>query len=364
MTIPWWSVKTTGTELEHLRAVLESGYLNEGEVTSQFEFAITTRLNSNFAVSSTSGTTALYLALKALGIGRGDKVAVPNLTFIATATAVQLTGAEVELIDVNPQSMVMSEEGVEEAFSRGIRNFVPVHVSGRSAWSPALFRILDYPDVTIIEDAAEALFSKDPVSGKYLGTIGHAGIFSFSPNKIITTGQGGMLVTNLEEVAINAKRLKDQGRPQRGTGGADIHNYEGYNFKFTNLQAAVGIAQIEAIDTRSDFLSKLYDKYRAEINDCIHLRLLNFDTRKGEFPLWPEICSTNRTHLQSKFNALKIGYRNIWLPVNTQNCFLDNRDFPNSKYLSDNSMWIPSSFDLTDKDIEIITETIRCEECQ
>jgi dTDP-4-amino-4,6-dideoxygalactose transaminase len=362
--IPWWNVVSTGLEIDGLTKVIESDYYNEGNVTLDFEQKLSKDFDNSSVITATSGTSALFLALRSLGIGHGDLVAVPNLTFIATATAVTLSGAKVVLMDVDPLRMTASEKEILRVEKLGVKAIIPVHVSGRSAWNNELRRISEEGHVFIVEDAAEAMGSKDPISGKYLGTIGDAGIFSFSPNKIITTGQGGAVLTNNIEIADKVRRLKDQGRPARGTGGADRHDYEGYNFKFTNLQSAVGIAQMSALQSRRKFLSELFSSYRNAIEDCEHQRLLPFDVNRGEFPLWPEISFKDKSSIKSKFESRRIGYRDIWLPIHTQKPYLSSDSFLNSIHLSQTTMWLPSSFKLTNDQIKEIIDTLNCEVCR
>jgi dTDP-4-amino-4,6-dideoxygalactose transaminase len=361
--IPWWNVVSTGLEIGGLTKVIESEYYNEGNVTLDFEQKLSKDFDNSSVITATSGTSALFLALRSLGIGPGDLVAVPNLTFIASATAVPLCGAKVVLMDVDPLRMTASEKEVQRVEKLGVRAIIPVHVSGRSAWNNELRRIRKEGSIFIVEDAAEAMGSKDPLSGKYLGTIGNAGIFSFSPNKIITTGQGGAVITNNIEIADKVRRLKDQGRPARGTGGADRHDYEGYNFKFTNLQSAVGIAQMSALHSRRKFLSDLYSSYRKAIADCEHQRLLPFDVNKGEFPLWPEMSFKDKSSMKSKFESRGIGYRDVWLPIHTQRPYSSSDSFLNSIQLSNTTMWLPSSFKLTNEQVEDIIDTLNCEVC-
>jgi perosamine synthetase len=364
MSIPWWTVQTVGTELDNLKLVLDSGYLNEGEVATNFENRLSEIFGVSNVVVTTSGTAALFLALKSAGIRQGDLVGVPNLTFIATASAVKLAGGEVLLLDVDPVSMTVSNDEILRAKRSGVKAIIPVHVSGRSAWNEELRQVLSENEITVIEDAAEAMGSKDPTTGKHLGTIGHAGIFSFSPNKVITTGQGGALLTNDDLLAGNARSLKDQGRPVRGTGGADRHDLEGYNFKFTNIQSAVGISQLEDLEKRIIFLTELYNSYRKAIFDCEHQRLLPFSTKAGEFPLWPEINFKNKKEALNKLDKAGIGYREIWHPISTQKPYFSTSKFPNSTALSESTIWLPSSFQLSSDQVATITKTLECEICR
>src|SRR5262249_43339332 len=207
----------------------------EGGVTAEFERRIAGLVGARHAVASTSCTTALYLALKALDVGVGDEVLVPDITFIATANAVTMTGAKPVLVDVDPATLTIDMASAVKAITSATKAIMPVHVSGRgAAVAPVLAGGKRYGRPAV-EAAAEALGSHH--HGKPLGTFGRLGCFSFSPNKTITTGQGGMIVTDDDDLLVRLHQLKDQGRPVRGTGGDDIHPALGFNFKLTNLQA-------------------------------------------------------------------------------------------------------------------------------
>lgn len=361
--VPWWSVEAGNSEIDNLVDVVRSEYLNEGDVTEKFEHNLENFLDGSKVVTSTSGTTALFMALKAIGVGSGDKVLVPNMTFIATATAVDMTGAKVVLVDVDEQTMTINQDDLIRKIDDKVKAVIPVHVSGRSAWNSVLHELNQQDGIKVIEDAAEALGSRDPLTGKLLGTMGSAGIFSFSPNKLITTGQGGALTSRSGDILERARALKDQGRVSRGTGGADKHDLIGYNFKLTNLQSAVGLAQLERAKSRIDHLKKVYSHYQNNIEQCDHVRLMPFNYGKGEFPLWPELNSIHKESIKLELNSKNIGFRDVWYPLNTQKPFLNSDLFPISAKLSRETLWLPSSFKLTEDDLNRISSSIRCATC-
>ena len=189
---------------------------------------------------------------------------VPDVTFIATANAVRMTGAQPVFLDIDPKTLNMDPEKITSVITDKTKAIIPVHVSGRAADMQAILKIADQHGLTVIEDAAEAFLSMH--EGRYLGTLGRAGCLSFSPNKIITTGQGGAVLTDDDELFGRLRELKDQGRPVRGTGGDDVHYSVGYNFKFTNLQAAVGLGQLENLEQRVEKLRGIYHQYRDELS--------------------------------------------------------------------------------------------------
>ncbi|HEY5167228.1 MAG TPA: aminotransferase class I/II-fold pyridoxal phosphate-dependent enzyme, partial [Pseudolabrys sp.] len=213
-TIAWFGPHLTGREIDRLRDVLDRQYVNDGPLAREFERRVAAFVGTRHAVAVTSGTAAIALALMAAGIGSGDEVLVPDLTFIATANAVRLAGADVKLVDVEPMRFCVDPDAVEAAIGSRTRALVTVDVNGRGADYLRLEQICRKAGVVLICDAAEALGSR--CGGRMLGSFGHAGCFSFSANKTITAGQGGMVVTDSDALHDRLRELKDQGRRTGG----------------------------------------------------------------------------------------------------------------------------------------------------
>ncbi|MFC1606538.1 DegT/DnrJ/EryC1/StrS family aminotransferase [Candidatus Latescibacterota bacterium] len=355
--IPWWMPQMTGLESDLIKEVIEINYLNEGDYTERLENEIAQLLGSKFAVAVTSGTTALFLSLTGSGVGHGDEVIVPDLTFIATANAVTMTGAKPILVDVDPVTLNISCEAFESAITPWTKAVIPVHISGRGADMPEIKKIADEHGLTVIEDAAEALLSK--AHGGYLGTFGKAGCFSFSPNKTITTGQGGLIVTDDEKLFGRLLELKDQGRPQRGTGGDDIHYSVGYNFKLTNLQAAVGIAQLSALQSRVERQKKIYSIYADHLTGLPGITLPGFNIEEGEVPQWTDALVERRNELDNYLAERGVSCRRFWYPLHTQEPYkMDDLTFPDAVRSSSRALWLPSAFTLTDDDVATVCRFI------
>lgn len=355
--IPWWRPETGSEEREMVLRVLESNYLNDGDVTTEFERRLAATLGARHAVAVTSGTAAIFLSLVALGVQHGDEVVVPDVTFIATANAVTLAGATPVLVDIDPVTLGMDPDAFARAITTRTKAVVPVHVSGRSA---AIERILDIANVhriVVVEDAAEALRSRR--QGRCLGTFGRAGCFSFSPNKTITTGQGGLVITDDDALAVRLRELKDQGRPVRGTGGGDVHASIGFNFKLTNLQAAVGVAQLARLDARIDRLVAIYREYRRGLAGLDQVRLLPFDVDRGESPQWVDALVEHRDGLIDHLKSFDIDCRSFWFPIHTQQPYrLSDRGFPNAMLVSPRALWLPSALTLSDDDVRTVCRRI------
>lgn len=356
-SIPWWEPQVGPEEYTLLRRVLDSNYLNDGDFTTRFEQLVAERTGARFVVAVTSGTTALHLALTAAGVGPGDEVIVPDMTFIATANAVSLAGATVVLADVD-ESLTLAPGSFERAITRRTKAVIPVHVSGRGAAMGQILDIASRRGVSVIEDAAEAFASRQ--TGKALGTIGLAGCLSFSPNKTITTGQGGAVLTNDERIHTRLRELKDQGRPVRGTGGDDAHPSIGFNAKLTNLQAAVGVAQMARLEQRIVRQRRIYELYANELKGIEGIRLPGFRLDDGECPLWTDALAERRDELDRYLAARGMSCRRFWHALHTQPPYRgpDHR-FPRATALAPTAIWLPSAFTISDDDVRAVCGEIR-----
>jgi perosamine synthetase len=356
--IDWWEPQVGEEEQKLLIQVLDSNFLNDGQYTTEFEQKLAKLLGCKHVVAVTSGTSALFLALAVNGIGPGDEVIIPDITFIATANAVTMTGAKPVLVDVEPNTLNLSPAEFEKAITPRTKAVIPVHISGRPADMPNILKIAESHGLKVIEDSAEALFSK--LNGKCLGTLGQAGILSFSPMKTITTGQGGAILLDDDALEVRLRELKDQGRPQRGTGGDDIHDRIGYNFKLTNIQAAIGVAQLEKLAARTSRMQQTYLQYVEGLKDVDELTLLPFQVEKGEIPQWVDALAQRRDELVEYLQMRNIFCRRFWFPIHTHKPYrLPDSEFPNSTHLSAKAFWLPSSFSLSDADTEHVCNQIR-----
>lgn len=356
--IVWWSPQMTGQEYAEIKNVLDSNYLNEGELATRFEQEVARLLGVKHVIATTSGTAAIFLALAGVGVGPGDEVIVPDVTFIATVNAVMLTGAKPVLVDIDPVTLNMDPESMSAAITGRTKAVVPVHVSGRSANLMVIKEIARSHGIAVVEDAAEAFMSA--LDGKYLGTIGHVGCLSFSPNKVITTGQGGMVLTDDDALHVRLRELKDHGRPVRGTGGDDVHHSVGYNFKLTNLQSAVGLGQLTALQQRLERQKQIYRIYADNLRGLTGITLPGFHLETGEVPLWTDALVERRNELDQYLQQRGAHCRRFWFPIHTQPPYrLSDDNFPNSTKVIPHAIWLPSAFTLSDDDIKTVCSWIR-----
>lgn len=354
--IEWFGPQLAGDELSRLKGVLDSNFLNDGPLTRELEARVAQVVGVPYCVAVTSGTAAIALSLMAAGVGAGDEVIVPDLTFIATANAVRLAGAIPVLVDVEERRLCLDPEAVRHATNTRTRAIVPVDVNGRGADYGFLEPFCAERGLALVCDSAEALGSK--YRGRALGAFGLAGCFSFSANKTITAGQGGMIATRDAKLHARLIELKDQGRPVRGTGGDDAHPALGFNFKFTDLQAAVCLAQMDKLDERLALARRRDELYREALGNLPGLRFPDMDEH-GEVRQWTDVLVEDRSTLRAAFDADGIGHRFFWHPLHTQKPYARAGGFPAADRIAARGLWLPSRFDLTEAQIARVSAAAR-----
>ena len=256
-------------EKELVIDALDSGWVSSiGKYIDEFEEKFARYCGTEYALAVSNGTTGLHLALATLGLQAGDEVIVPDLTFVATANAVAYTGATPVLADVDADTLCLDVASVKSLITPRTKAIIPVHLYGHPADMDALTEIADAHGLAIVEDAAEAHGAE--YKGRRVGSFGKCAVFSFYGNKVITTGEGGMLTTNDREFHQRAKRLRDHAMsPEKRY----FHEERGYNYRITNLQAALGVAQLERIDEFLDRRTEIMSWYSSAIATTDGVRL-------------------------------------------------------------------------------------------
>lgn len=250
-------------ELKAIAEVLKTGFLVQGPKVAEFEGLIAEFLGVPFAIALNSGTSALHLALVAAGVKAGDEVIVPDLTFPATANVVELIGAKPVIVDIDPKTFNMDPALVEGAITSRTRAIMPVHLFGQSADMDPILKIAKKHKIIVVEDAACVLGAQ--YKNQYSGTLGELGCYSFHPRKIITTGEGGIIVTRDKALADRIKRLRNHGIEYTPNG---IEFEEaGYNNRLTEFQAAMGIAQMKKIHRIISARQRGFETYNRLLKD-------------------------------------------------------------------------------------------------
>jgi len=350
-------------EKKALMSVIDSGWFTEAAKTKEFEKIFAKFVGSKYACVVTSGTAGLYMSLKALGIGKGDEVIVPDLTFVASPNSIEATGAKPVLIDVENKSLNLDLEKLDKTITKKTKAIMPVNFNGRSTNMKLLHEIAEKNSLMLIEDAAHSLGSY--FDKKHQGTLGEFGVFSFSTPKIITTGQGGMIVTNNKKLFERCMQLKDFGRNvgvKKNMIKAFEHTTIGYNFKFTEFQAAIGLAQMQKLPARINIKKKIFKKYRDELSTIKEFEFLDTDLMKTT-PWMVDIILKSKSRKYKLIYYLKkkkIETRIFYPPIHRLSPYKnsDNK-FNISSDISDRGLWLPSSVILSNKDLEIVCDQIK-----
>ena len=276
MNIPITKTVFGECEKENIVKPLETGWVVQGPYVAKFQEMFAEFAGSRFAHATTSCTTALHLGLEALGIGRGDKVVVPSFTYVASANAVEYTGAEAVFCDIDLRTFNIDVRQLERLIQNdpAIRAVMPVNLFGLCADLPEIIRIAEEYNLKVIEDSACGFDGW--IDDKHSGTFGDVGCFSFHPRKSICTGEGGMLITDNEEIAAKVSQLKDHGASKsdlqrhKEKGGSLLPDFtmRGYNYRMTDMQGALGVCQIEKADYIMSGRRKIAAKYD-EVLDAV-----------------------------------------------------------------------------------------------
>ena len=339
-------------EIDYVSDAVRSGWVSSlGRYIEDFESQFAIYCGSRYALTVSNGTTALHLALMAAGIKSGDEVIVPDLTFVATANAVAYIGAKPVLVDIDADTLCISPEAIERAITPRTRAIVPVHLYGHPADMDVINAIAKKHGLLVVEDAAEAHGAE--CRGRRVGSLGLCGVFSFYGNKVITSGEGGMITTDDESLYRTAKRLRDHAMSATRR---YWHEEIGYNYRMTNMQAALGLAQLERID---EFLTKrreIMGWYRERLATNPRLRL-NRDASWAKNAYWMvcvEVEGLTDVSRQSLMTALRergVDSRPYFYPVSDMPVFF-GADTPAAHHHSRAGLNLPSYVDLTEQDVD------------
>lgn len=368
--------------LENVKETIETGWVSTGgRFIKEFEAKIAKYVGVERAVACQSGTAGLHLALRVLGVEPGDEVIVPTLTFIAAVNPVKYMGAEPIFMDCDDTlNMDMDKlecflenecnyidgKVVNKKTKKQIKAIVVVHVFGNPANMEKLMEIKEKYNLKVIEDSTEALGSyylEGKYAGKYCGTIGDIGVYSFNANKIITTGGGGMVVSNNKELLDKVAFLGVQAKTDPLY---FVHDEIGYNYRMTNIQAAFGTDQIDRLEGFIETKIRNYNLYKEAMENIEGLTLLPFrnDTRANHWfysvIVDKEKYGMDRDELLRKLNDNKIQTRPLWGLIHNQKPYLENQVYKieKSKFYEKNLINIPCSSNLSEEEVEVVLEKL------
>lgn len=350
---PWFGEEEKRSINEYLD---ENGWITEFKRTAKFEEMIADYTGAKHCVVVNNGTISLTLAAIACGIQAGDEVIIPNYTMIATPNSVKMFGAIPVFVDVEPNTLCLDIEKVKSAITQKTKAIMLVSANGRyPASGIAPFeKLAEENNIILIEDAAQSLGSFYP-DGRHIGCAGKVGSFSFSAPKIISTGQGGALITSDDELVKKLRRLKDFGR---SGGGNDIHDSIGYNFKFTELQACLGIEQMHKLKWRIKRKKEIYSLYKQKLEDIDEVKFFNQDLEYTT-PWFIDTLVDDRENLIKYLKEKQIGSRVMYPPINKQVAYNTEGEYPVSFLVGKKGLWLPSASQLSNEEVEYICSSIK-----
>lgn len=357
--IPISQPSITQKEIDFVNDAIRSGWVSSiGKYIDRFENDFAKFCGVKYAVAVSNGTVAIHLALVAINIKEGDEVIIPDFTFIATANAVLYTGATPVFADIDPVSLCIDPGSIKRKITNRTRAIMPVHLYGHPADMNAISRIASGHDLYVIEDAAEAHGAE--INGLKVGGLGICGIFSFYGNKIITTGEGGMITTNDQALYERCRLLRDHAMDKNKR---YWHSEKGFNYRMTNLQAALGCAQMERIDELIIKRKNIFDSYQKHLKNIPGLRL----NRSHDYtkPVHWLVCmesdkfnESTRDLFMKKIKEQGVDSRPYFYPVSDMPMFR-KADTPVAHEVYKKGINLPTYFDLTEAEIDFICNVIK-----
>ncbi len=351
----------TQKEIEYVLDAVKNGWRENWDCyLKKFEQSFAKFIGVKYALATSSCTGALHLSLLALGIKEGDEVITPDLAWVATASAIKYVGAEPVLVDVFEDTWCLDIEGVRKAITSKTKAIMPVHLYGHPCEMDEINKIAKENNLFVIEDAAQSIGSL--YNNKRPGSLGNIGCFSFQGAKIMVTGEGGMLVTDDEKLYERAKFFNNHGRDPKGS----FWIFEvGYKYKMSNLQAALGLAQLERIDELVEKKRLIYKWYKYRLENIEGIKL-NVEKPNVKNNYWMTSIVLDKSFKESRDELMKtlkekylVDTRTFFYPISEFKPFRTRGDNKTSKHLALNGINLPSGHNLTEEDIERVCQGIR-----
>jgi perosamine synthetase len=356
--IPVYAPDLSGNEKKFVTECIDTSWISaRGRFVADFETGFAQYIGAENVTTVCNGTVALHLAMLALGIGPGDEVIVPTLTYVATANAVTYVGAKPVFVDSDPISWQISPACISKSITSKTKAIIPVHLYGDSCDMDSIMAIANEHNLFVIEDCAEAIGTT--FKGRHVGTFGDVATFSFFGNKTITTGEGGMVAVKSKEVFDRARRIKGQGL---AANREYWHDIVGHNFRMTNVAAAIGVAQLEKVDqfvNRKREIAQLYQ-------NALQGRKLVFQPESpfSKNSRWMVSILTekaqHREPLRNHLRSSGIETRPVFYPIHTMPIYASEKQiFPVAEDIASRGISLPSWPGLSDSQVSEITETIK-----
>jgi perosamine synthetase len=363
MKIPLSGADLTQREKDLVLEVLESGQLGLGPKMHEFEQRMAAFAGTKYAVSCNSGTSALHMLVHAMGIQDGDEVITTPFSFVASSNCILFERAKPVFVDIDEATYNLDVTQIESKIAERTKAILPVHVFGQPANMDEIMRLANKYNLRVIEDSCEAIGAK--WNGHMAGTLGDAGVFAFYPNKQMTTGEGGIIVTDDEELATLCQSLRNQGRGESGLWLSHVRL--GWNYRMDELSAALGIAQLERIERILARRSEIAERYTEKFRNVSAVTLQTIDAR-AEMSWFVFVIRFDepyvRDHIMERLTARGIGCRPYFTPIHLQPFYVEQfgfqpGDFPVTERVAEGTLAIPFFNELTDAQMDAVVEAVQ-----
>ncbi|KAA0231878.1 DegT/DnrJ/EryC1/StrS family aminotransferase [candidate division KSB1 bacterium] len=353
-------------EISAVNDTIKANWITEGRLSTEFSLKLNELIGTQYGVFAPNGTLALFLGLLAMGIGPGDEVIVPDCTFIASANAVILTGAKPVFVDVNRLNYQIDVSQCEHLVTPRTRAIMPVHLFGMTANMMEVMQFAERYHLRVIEDAAQAIGVR--YKGRHAGTFGDIGCFSFFADKTITTGEGGYVVCKDKGLYERLLLLRNQGRIDRGS---FIHPAIGYNFRMTDLQAAIGLVQLAKLDTIIQRKHIILEWYHRELDSIENIQFVTVVPESEYVPFRVVLICRGAHSLMTYLSEHGVQSRTFFFPLHRQPCFeylgraqggmldLDDELYPNAVFGYENGICLPVFPTLSNEQVDYICSHIK-----
>ncbi|MBY0316682.1 MAG: DegT/DnrJ/EryC1/StrS family aminotransferase [Bdellovibrionales bacterium] len=360
MKIPVAKPSLSGNERKYVLECIETEWISSnGKYIGKFEDAFSKYVGVKHALTCSNGTVALHLPLMAMGVGPGDEVIVPTLTYIATANVVKYVGANLVLADCDPLNWTVTAKDIEAKITTKTKAIIIVHLYGHPVDMDPIMDLARKHNIYVIEDCAESLGAT--YKDRPTGCIGHVGTFSFFGNKTITTGEGGMVTTNDDDLAAKMRMLKGQGMdPSKRY----WHPIVGYNYRMTNIQAAIGLAQLERIGWHLEQRRRVAGTYSKELMARDLPLAVQRESENIYHSYWmfsvvlESGVRVSRDELIMEMDKNGVETRPIFYPMHIMPPHLSSEKFPVAEKIASNGLNLPTFSELTNEQIKIVVDTL------
>ena len=348
-----WENKIEEREIEQFATCIRNYQIMEGESVRKFEKIVSQCLNIPYAVATPSGTAALTLALMAVGVNPGDEVLVPDLTFIATANAAHVLGANVILAPTEKDRPIMDLGKIDKFVTEKTKAIITVDLNGRISWSKELCQKYSSKGIYIIDDACQAFMSG--TEDERAGTMADLGCFSFGITKTVSTINGGMVVTRNKDLYEKMKIIKKQGMKSVFEG--DAYLYPGFNFKLPDGLAAIGLEQLQKLDVKMTHMNKIHEMYQSGLKDVNGISFIG--NKPNEFLWMDDILCDDRDYVRNILAENDIISRPMGIPLNNASYLTSQDDYRESTELQKHVLFLPCGPNQPLENIEKVIEIIR-----